>query len=81
MKLALMALSVEIGLARLFTNSWGWAVAVVALYCTFVYVRQTIAMKKTNRNEPELKHRNTMIQANMRRNSKKQNLYNTPYAG
>jgi hypothetical protein len=46
MKLALIALTIEIALTRVFISSWGWAVVIVALYCTFVYIRKTIAIKK-----------------------------------
>ena len=49
MKLALMALTIEICLARLFVGSWGWAVLIVVLYCTFVYIRKTISIKKQNK--------------------------------
>lgn len=77
MKLALMALAIEIGIARFFISSWGWAVVIVALYCTFVYVRKTIAMKKQSKNNPELEFGNAMIQGNVSGNSKKQKLYNT----
>lgn len=80
MKLALMALAIEIGMARFFMSSWGWAVVIVALYCTLVYVRKTISMKKQSKNKPELEFGNAMIQANVRSNSKKQKLYNT-YSG
>lgn len=80
MKLALTALAIEIGLARFLTSSWGWAVAIVALYCTFVYIRKTMAIKKQNKDNRELEYGNTMIRANVRGNSKKQKLYN-PYAG
>lgn len=60
MKLSLMALAIEISLARLFVSSWGSAVAtvllfctlalaIVLLYCTLVYVfkvRKVLASKK-----------------------------------
>lgn len=76
MKLALIALTIEIALTRVFISSWGWAVVIVALYCTFVYIRKTIAIKKQNENRPETELRNTMIRANIRGNSNNQKLYN-----
>ena len=38
MKVALMALAIEISLARMFVSSWGSAVAIIMLYCTLALV-------------------------------------------
>lgn len=38
MKLVLIALAIEISLARVFASSLLWAAAFVVLYCTLVYV-------------------------------------------
>ena len=51
MKLALMALAIEISLARMFVGSWGWAVVIVVLYCALVYVfmaRKVLLSKNQN---------------------------------
>lgn len=52
MKLALMALMIEICLVRLFIHSWGWAAVFVLLYCAFVYLvmwRKVFLLKKQNK--------------------------------
>ena len=51
MKLALMALAIEISLARMFVGSWGWAVVIVLLYCISVYARQLLIVNKPKRNK------------------------------
>ena len=51
MKLALMALAIEISLARMFVGSWGWAVVIVLLYCISVYARQILIVNKPKRNK------------------------------
>ena len=51
MKLALMALAIEISLARMFVGSWGWAVVIVFLYCISVYARQILIVIKPKRNK------------------------------
>ena len=54
MKLALIALAIEISLARLLTSSWIWAVVVVFVYCTLVYARMSYKAaleKKQNGNK------------------------------
>jgi len=38
MKLVLMALAVEISVARMFAGSWGLAGLLVLIYCTIVYI-------------------------------------------
>ncbi len=38
MKLALMALAIEISLVRMFAGSWVWAMGIVFLYCALVYI-------------------------------------------
>jgi len=73
MKLVLMALAVEISLARVFVSSWVWAVGIVLLYCIFVYVRQTILMKKRGKNKSDSEFENIMIQGYINGNRKKQN--------
>jgi low affinity Fe/Cu permease len=51
MKLALMALAIEISLVRMFVGSWGWAVVIVLLYCISVYARQILIVNKPKRNK------------------------------
>ena len=51
MKLALMALAIEISLARMFVDSWGWAVVIVLLYCISVYAGQILIVNKPKRNK------------------------------
>lgn len=51
MKLALMALAIEISLARMFVDSWGWAVVIVLLYCISVYARQILIVNEPKRNK------------------------------
>lgn len=51
MKLALMALAIEISLARMFVDSWGWAVVIVLLYCTSVYAILILIVNKPKRNK------------------------------
>ena len=71
MKLALMALAIEISLARMFVDSWGWAVVTVLLYCTLVYVfmaRKVLLSKK--RNTSKIKSGSTMLQGSINGNTK-----------
>ena len=71
MKLALMALAIEISLARMFVGSWGWAVVTVVLYCTLVYVfmaRRVLLSKKQNTNN--IKTGSTMLQGSINGNTK-----------
>lgn len=49
MKLALMALVIEIFIVRIFISSWKWAAVIVGLYCILVYIWQTILTKKQKR--------------------------------
>ncbi len=55
MKLVLLALAIEISLARMFAGSWVWAVAIVVIYCTLVYVRQMLLIKKQNKGKSRMK--------------------------
>lgn len=48
MKLALVALAIELGLARIIAGSWLWAAVIVVAYCLFVYVRQTKFIKRSD---------------------------------
>ena len=71
MKLALMALAIEISLARMFVGSWGWAVVTVVLYCTLVYVfmaRRVLLSKKQNTSN--IKPGSTMLQGSINGNTK-----------
>ncbi|MEJ7683967.1 MAG: hypothetical protein WKG06_40170 [Segetibacter sp.] len=54
MKLVLVALVIEISLARIFAGSWGWAVVIVLIYCMLVYVRQMLLIKKRNKNKSRM---------------------------
>lgn len=65
MKLALMALTIEIGLVRLFIHSWGWAAAFVLVYCALVYLvmwRKVFLLKKQNKNTSPIDTEYTVIQ-------------------
>ncbi len=55
MKLVLLALVIEISLARIFAGSWVWAVAIVFIYCILVYVRQMLLIKKQNKGKSRMK--------------------------
>lgn len=70
MKLALMALVIEISLARMFVGSWGWAVVIVVLYCTLVYgfkSRKVLLSKKQNTSN--IKPGSTMLQGTINGNT------------
>jgi TRAP-type C4-dicarboxylate transport system permease large subunit len=57
MKLVLMALVIEISLARIFTGSWGLAMLVVFIYCTIVYIvvsRKGLSIKKRIKNKTKI---------------------------
>ena len=72
MKLALMALAIEISLARIVVGSWGWAVVTVLLYCTLVYVfmaRKVLLSK--NPNTSNIKPGSTMLQGSINGNTKR----------
>ena len=71
MKLALMALAIETSLARMFVGSWGWAVVIVVLYCTLVYVfkfHKVLLSKKQNTSNR--KSGSTMLQGSINGNTK-----------
>lgn len=77
MKLALIALAIEICIARLFAGSWGWAVVIVLLYCTLVYLRQKILIKKQEKNESRVEFENLTRQDNLKGNKRKRKqIYN-----
>ena len=70
MKLALIALAIEISLARMFVGSWGWAVVIVVLYCALVYVfmaRKVLLSKKPNTSN--IKTGSTMLQGSINGNT------------
>jgi hypothetical protein len=76
MKLALIALATEISLARMFVGSWGWAVVIVVLYCTLVYV--FIACKvllSKKQNTSNIKPGSTMLQGAINGNTKRKELF------
>ena len=76
MKLALMALAIEISLARMFVGSWGWAVVIVVLYCALVYVfmtREVLLSKKQNTSN--IKPGSTMLQGSIKGNTKSKELF------
>lgn len=78
MKLALMALAIEISLVRMFVDSWDWAAAFVVLYCTLVYVfmsRKVLLSRKQNTSN--IKFESTRLQDSLNGNTKsKKQLYN-----
>lgn len=53
MKLALAALAIEIGLARLLVGSWLWAGVIVLCYCLYVYLKH-VGLKKQKKGNSEL---------------------------
>ncbi len=62
MKLALMALAIEISLARVFVGSWVWAVVIVLLYCILVYEKQISIVNKQKKNKFKMEDEYPMIQ-------------------
>ncbi len=62
MKLALMALAIEISLARVFVGSWVWAVVIVLLYCILVYAKQISIVNKQKKNKFKMEDEYPMIQ-------------------
>ena len=92
MKLALMALAIEISLARLFVSSWGSAVAIVLLfctlalaivllYCTLVYVfkvGKVLVSKKQNISN--IKSGSAMLQGSINGNTKSKEQWCDLYA-
>ncbi|MEJ7680292.1 MAG: hypothetical protein WKG06_21040 [Segetibacter sp.] len=62
MKLALIALAIEICLARIFAGSWVRAEVIVVLYCLFVYARQKMLIKKQNKDKPPIETKDTLMQ-------------------
>jgi len=76
-KLVLMVLALEISLARIFAGSWIWAVLIVLLYCTFVYIRQTLITK--SRNKSGIGNDFTMIEGRINSNSKMRKQLNNIY--
>ncbi len=64
MKLALMALAIEISLARIFAGSWGLAVLFVFIYCIMVYIvvnRRSFSMKKRIKNKTKIEFGYTVM--------------------
>ena len=51
MKLALMALVIEICLARVFAGSWQWAIAIALIYCSIVYIHMNLLIKNQDKNK------------------------------
>lgn len=67
MKLVLIALTVELLLARLISGSWAWAVAIVVLYCTYTYIRQSILIKKYNKGNSKMDSEYSVMQQHIDR--------------
>lgn len=62
MKLALMALAIEISLARVVVGSWIWAVVIVLLYCILVYAKQISKVNKQKKTRFKMEDEYRMIQ-------------------
>lgn len=78
MKLALMALVIEIFLARIFAGSWGLAVMLVAIYCTIVYAvmsRKVWLTKKREKNKTKTNSEFNFIQVINRNKSSEKQFY------
>ena len=77
MKLALMALAIEISLARVFVSSWGWAAAFVVLYCTlvFVYMSRKVWLSR-KQNTQGMKSESSIFQGYVNSNTKRERHYN-----
>ncbi len=70
MKLALMALAIEIGLARLLVGSWLWAGVIILFYCIYVYKKHVGLMKKQEKDNCKTVFEDTIIRGNINGNRK-----------
>jgi len=73
MKLALIALVIEVCLARLIVGSWGWAIVTVVIYCTIVYVRHTVLIRKERKGKSTKKVEGSVFENYVTSNRKREN--------